>query len=200
MNKSYIEQKKARDAVEAEKNYIVFGLMGGIILMLVGVLRWLAADGFREVLYLCVCALGLVLFLLGIAVPGLLKYPYKAFRFFGNTVGRAVFATLLTVLYVLLILPVGLLLRRKREAQGYFTWTQEPPEPRSMFADLAQSKSPAQKSGKASYFEIVYRLLAGLIANGKMILIPIVIILVIAGLILFFVSSNVMTAFIYTIF
>ena len=198
MAESYIERKKRRDAIEEEKNHIIFGLMGGIILMLVGGLNWLSAgQGFGEIVCVCVTALGLLLVLLAIVVPALLRYPYKAFRFFGNTAGKAVFAILLTALYVLLILPVGLILRRKREAQGYFTWEQ-PPAPRSLFRTI--DHTAAAKTGKASYFGIVYRLLSIFAANRKFILIPIVIILVIAGLILFFVSSNVMTAFIYTIF
>jgi len=114
--------------------------------------------------------------------------------------GRIIFSVILTALYILFILPVGLFLRRKRETQGYFTWGQTPPAPRSMFADINQRKSPALKTGKASYFGIVYKLLSVFITNRKFILIPIVIILVIVGLVLFFVSSNVMTAFIYTIF
>jgi len=199
MTETYLERKTRRDAVEEEKNHIIFGLMGGIILMLAGGLNWLTATGAWEIACICIAALGLIFVLLAIVVPALLKYPYRAFRFFGNTMGKTIFSVILTVLYVLLILPVGLLQRRKRESQGYFTWEQPPPEARSMFADLARIGGP-EKAGSASYFGIAYRLLAVFAANRKFILIPIVIILVIVGLVLFFVSSNVMTAFIYTLF
>jgi len=200
MAETYLDKKKRNDAMEEEKNHIIFGLMAGIILVIVGGLNWLSAQGPWETVCVCVAALGIAFVLLAIVVPALLKYPYKAFRFFGNTMGKVLFAVLLTVLYVLLILPIGLLLRRKREAQGYYAWGEEPPEPRSAFAQIEEKEGPAQKQGRASYFGIAYRLLSVFIANRKYILIPIVIILVIAGLILFFVSSNVMTAFIYTLF
>ena len=198
MRETYLEKKARIDAMEEEKNHIIFGLMGGTIQMIVGALNWLTAAGAWEVVCVCVAALGLLLVLPAIVVPAFLKYPYKAFRFFGNTMGKVIFAVILTALYCLFVLPVGLVLRRNREAQGYLSWEQESPEPRSLFADI--DRSATQKTGRASYFGIVHRLLAVFAANRKFILIPIVIILVIVGLVLFLVSANVVTGFIYTIF
>jgi len=200
MAESYIERKKQRDALEEQKNHIIFGLMGGVILAALGVFRWLSATGIWELLYPLIAGIGLLFILLAIVVPIALKYPYKAFRFFGNCVGKAIFAVILTILYIVIIFPVGLLLRRKREAQGYFAWDQAQPKPRSMFAELEQAQDRASKSKKATYLGIVLNLFSGLLTNRKYILIPAVVILVIVGLILFFVSSNVVTAFIYTFF
>ena len=200
MNKSYIETKKERDAFEEEKNHIMFGLVGGVILVLAGALNWLSTTGFWAVVCVCVFALGVLLLLFALAVPSLLKYPYQAFLFWGNLVGKAVFTVILTILYCLFILPVGLLLRRKRQAQGYFAWDETRPEPRSLFTELPQTDRAKAKTGKASYFGILYNLLSVFVANRKFILIPVVILLVVVGLILFFVSSNVLTAFIYTLF
>jgi len=195
-----MERKKQSDAFEELKSQIIFGLMGGAILMAAGALNWLSSyKGPREIACICIFTLGAVFFLLAVIVPSLLKYPYKAFRFFGNTVGKAIFAAMLAILYFLFIFPVGLFLRRKREAQGYFAWDGAPPQPRSMFADIVQTHGPPH-AAKASYFGILYKLLSVFAANRKYILIPAVIVLAIVGLILFFVSSNVMTAFIYTIF
>ena len=113
---------------------------------------------------------------------------------------KTLFAALLTILYCLLIFPIGLLLRGKREAQGYVCWDQARPEPRSMFMEINQVDTHMQGAAKASYFGVLYRLFSIFIANKKMILIPALIMIVLLGLILFFVSSNVMTAFVYTIF
>lgn len=198
--KTYLEKKEYSDAMEELKNETIFGLMGGIILMAVGVLNWLSAAKPWDVIFICVFFLGLAFLLLGVAAPSLLKYPYKAFRLWGNAVGKAVFAVLLAVLYFPLIFPVGLFLRRKRETQGYFAWKQAQPEPRSAFSDIARADGAAASPRRASYWGILYQLFSGLITNRKFILIPAVVILVIVGLILFFVSSNVMTAFIYTLF
>lgn len=198
MAESYLERKKRRDDMEELKNETIFGLMGGILLMLVGAVNWLMATGLREVACVCSFALGFLAFALAIAVPSLLKYPYKAFRFLGNAAGKAVFAAVLTVFYFLLVFPIGLFLRRKREEQGYFTWNAAQPKPRSTF--LGIPRAAGSKAGKASYFGILYNLVSGFVTNGKAVLIPVVVILVILGLILFFVSSNVITAFIYTIF
>jgi len=201
LTEPYLERKKQRDDLEELKNKSIFGLMGGVILMVAGALKWLSTERPWDIFYVCVFALGAVFFILGFAVPDLLKYPYKAFVFWGNLVGKAVFAVVLTVLYFLFIFPVGLAVRKKRAAQGYFVWEQDAPEPRSMFRETAETESRGKsKAGRASYFSITYKLFSAFAANGKYILIPAVIALVIIGLILFFVSSNVMTAFIYTIF
>jgi len=200
MKKTYIELKKDKDILEEEKNQIIFGLMGGIILMVLGALNWLTSGpGVWEIVCICIAALGAVFFLLAIIVPAFLKYPYKAFRAWGNFVGKILFSFVLAILYLLFIFPVGLFLRRKREEQGYFTWDGTPPPPHSIFADLTQSENQARTT-KASYLGILYRLLALFAANRKYILIPAVIVLVIVGLILFFVSTNVVTGFIYTLF
>jgi len=198
LNEPYIERKKQRDTMEEQKNESIFGLMGGLILMAAGALNWLSATGPWEVVCICIFAIGFIFFLLGIVVPAFLKYPYRAFRFWGNAAGKALFAAVLAVLYCLLVFPIGLFMRRKREEQGYHSWNKEPPKPRSMFADIKQTQ-PLKKT-KASYFGILYSLLSVFIINRKFILIPATIILVIVGLVLFFVSSNVVTAFIYTIF
>ena len=200
MKKTYLELKKDRDILEKEKNQIIFGLMGGIILMAVGALNWLSSGpGVWEIVCICIAALGVIFFLLAIIVPAFLKYPYKAFRFWGNLVGKVLSAVVLAILYFLFIFPVGLFLRRKREEQGYFSWGDARPQPRSMFADLTQSENQPD-SAKASYLGILYRLLVLFAANKKYVLIPAVIVLVIVGLILFFVSTNVVTGFIYTLF
>lgn len=200
MKKSYLELKKDKDALEEEKNYSVFGLMGGIILMAVGALNWLSSGpGKWEIIYICIAALGLIFFLLALIVPTFLKYPYKVFRAWGNLVGKAVFVVVLAILYFLFIFPIGLLLRHKRETEYYFTWGDNPPKSRSVFADLAQQETKVH-AAKTSYLGILYRLLALFVANKKYILIPAVVVLAIVGLVLFFVSANVMTGFIYTIF
>ena len=200
---SYLQRKRQNSAREEEKNQIIFGLMGGVILMIAAALTWLSSQkGLREIVCIFIFALGVLFFMLAIVVPSLLKYPYKAFRFWGNLVGRAVFTIVLTILYFLLVFPVGLLLRRKRAGQGYYAWAQAQPKARSMFIDIAQTDihNDSPMAMKASYFLILYKLLAVFIANKKYVFIPVVVLLTIAGLILFFVSSNVMTAFIYTLF
>jgi len=197
---TYLEKKKRGDALEEEKSRIVFGLAGGVLLMLAGALNWLNCEpGPWEIVCVCVFALGAILALLAVVVPAFLKYPYIAFRFWGNLVGKVIFAAVLAVIYCLLVFPAGLLVRRKRGAQGYAVWDQTQQQPRSMFTDTAGTDGFSRQA-RASYLGILLRLISGFAANGKYVLIPAVIVLVIVGLILFFVSSNVATAFIYTLF
>jgi len=199
MTATYLEQKQRRDAMARRKDESVFGLVSGLLLLSAGAIRWLSAADAWDIASLCLAGLGLAFFLLGMAAPSLLRWPYRGFRFFGNLMGKAVFAVVLTALYLLLVLPVGLLSRRKRLAQGYVTWDKTPPKAQSMFADWNPTGSGG-KDGGSSYFGILYRLLALFIANRKIILIPVLVVLVLVGLILFFVSSNVVTAFVYTLF
>jgi len=186
---TYLERKAQNDANELEKNQTIFGLMAGAILMLVGFLAWLAVTpSIWSVLLLCAIGLGAVLFLLSVAAPALLKYPYKGFRAWGNFMGKVIFTLVLAVVYVLFVFPVGLMLRRKAQA----------PSPSSQFRPISQENIPS--AAKSSYFGVMQKLLSLFMLSKQYMMIPVLILLALLGLLFFFVTSNVVLAFVYTIF
>jgi len=197
---TYLEQNRSRAERELEKNRSIFGLMGGTILVLFGGLAWLSATpgSIWSAVFVGLVALGFVVFALGLIAPALLKYPYKAFRAWGNFMGKAVFSIILAVIYVVFVFPVGLLLRNKRGESGYAAWQQPSSCSRSTFCDIANIET--SNIASTSYLGIMHRLLCAFVANKQYVLIPVVVVLVLLGLVFFFISSNVVTAFVYAIF
>jgi len=195
----YLERKKQNDEKELEKNHIIFGLMAGFILIVVGFLLWLTVTSrLWAMMLLCVIGLGGVLLLLAIIAPALLKFPCKAFRAWGKLMGRVIFTAVLVMVYFLLIVPVGLGMRRKQENQGYAQWNETPPKLCSTFCAMPNI-NPTQAE-KTSYFNIVQKLLALFVASKHYLMIPALIIMVLLGLVFFFTTSNVVLVFVYAIF
>lgn len=205
MTESYLQAKRRREACEEQKGEIVFGLLGGFLLLVLGVMNNWPIDrqfGFFTVMSYVFIAAGLCFILVAVVVPALLKWPYKGFVFLGRKIGGAVLMVLLTVIYGLIVLPVGLLFRHKRKQAGFYSWTGSFPYKDASFETMGakeqkgfESPVPAQLPGK------IYMLFETLVRNKRVFLIPAAVLLILLGLILFFAASNIVfNFFIYTLF
>lgn len=200
MTETFIEKYSKKKVIEERNNEILFGLIGGTLLSSGGFLKFLTSEG--PLMYGCivVCVLGICVFLVAIIVPSVLKYPCKAFLFLGNKTGTIVFTVVLTVVYSVLILPVGLLLRNRRQRYGFYCWEGSFCEDETAFETLKTHKSTESGFTRSSFLWSLYRVFGTVTHNKRYFLIPAIIILVLAGAILFFVSSNVVVYFVYPLF
>jgi len=204
-NSSYLQTKQQREAYENQKGEIVFGLLGGFILLVFGIMNnWPIYGSFNvfAIMSYIIISIGLILILLGIVAPALLRLPYKGFVFIGKKIGSALLLLLLTVIYGLMVLPVGLFMRKKRKHLGFFTWTGNFPYEETSFEAIKDwDKTDAEGSIKSPFLKNIYKLFGTLVRNKRAFLIPATVVLVLLGLILFFAASNVVfNFFIYTLF
>lgn len=205
MTDSYLQTKKQREAYEEQKGEIVFGLLGGTVLLLAGILNtWPIRGifGLTDIICLVIIFAGICFVLLGIAAPALLKYPYKGFIFIGEKIGEEVLLIILSLIYLVLIIPVGLIMRKKRKSLGFFTWSGEFPYKEKTFEEITESGSKdIDTTIKSSFLRNIYKLFGTFIRNKSFFLVPAAVILVLLGLILFFAASNIVfNFFIYTLF
>jgi len=202
---SYLQKKQQREAYENQKGEIIFGLLGGFILLFFGIMNnWPVYGSFNlfEIMSLALIASGLCLILLGIIAPALLRLPYKGFVFIGKKIGSVIFFVFLTIVYGVIILPVGLIIRRKRKNLGFLTWSGDFPYEEKAFEEIRTGDTNnADSSIKSPFLKSLYDLFGTLVRNKRAVLIPAAIVLVIIGLILFFAASNIIfNFFIYTLF
>jgi len=204
---SYLQKKKQREAYEDQKSEIIFGLLAGTVLFLFGLLYPFPVDPLLKFTVYNVISIGLIniglcMILLGIIVPAFLELPYKGFVFLGKKIGEAILLIFLAVTYFIIVLPVGLIIRKRRSSLGFFTWSGDYPYEEKSFEKIGAGGGMDIDSTKNfPLLENIYKLFGTLIRHKRSFLIPIVIILLLLGLILFFAASNIVfNFFIYTLF
>lgn len=193
----YMELRTKSLKEKEMKDDAVFGLLGGIIMVALGSLRWLISVSWISCIWLFIALTGGLLFLTGLIAPCLLRKIYRVFSIVGNKIGEIIFWTLLIIVYCLFIIPVGILMKKKREEYFYAEWENEyTGKEKSGFIVW----SGKEKSDRNGMLGTVWGLMEYVIGNGKSFLLPVIVVLIVLGIILFFVSSSVLAPFIYTLF
>ena len=200
-----------------------FGLAIGCAFALTGTFGWLCVVSSFDGLWLTMLFVGLVLMVLGTWLPEALEYPCQWWMTLAHWQGRFVMTVLLTVIYFTLIVPAGLLLRRRNGTHPFHSWSGslpmevlgwEPLAPRdnpdhfkrsdsAVDAGLAMKVTALRdftRSDRRSLPRLLLATLGFFYARGHYLMLPILIVLLGMGLLLFFVQGSVLAPFIYTLF
>ena len=94
--------------IKSEKSdFRNFGITVGIILLIIsGFLFWKEKESFQILLFF-----GITLFLLGIAIPFILKPIYWVWMIFATILGWIMTRVILSLLFYIILTPIGLILR-----------------------------------------------------------------------------------------
>ena len=204
----YLNDRKKRLELEEISDLAIFGQVGGLIFCWLSGTAWINLCWFEpskwlnygrvlSPLMVLIFAFGLYMIFCGVIIPQWLNWFYKIFSYIGNKIGEIIFKILLTILYVIFVIPIGIIYNKHRQKYLYAFWDDKYPyDEREGFTDW----KPADTSNKKGMAGTSLKLFGMLVNNGQYILIPVVIFLIALGIILFFVSSSVMAPFIYTLF
>ena len=144
--------------------------------------------------------LGWLHLLLAVVLPQALYWPERAWSLLAQWQGKLVMAVLLTIVYFGLIWPARWL--RRGADPGFWSWEGERPSIGSAWRPLDGSEPESELVHHRQRSLPV--LLAGVVAfffrRGHFVLLPILILLLVLGLVLFFVQSSALAPFIYTLF
>ena len=198
MQSGYLLRLKLRRAREARRRQVGLGLIGGWLLLFVGVFKWLYAANSSQGAALAFMVVGGLFFVAGLLCPSLLRPVESALRAAGNWIGHGIFSVLLTVTYFCVITPVGLAMRLGRGTAPFY-FGQGVPE--GWTPKIIDDGSPAKTND--NYRPLLLQPLvvfAYFIRLRRFVLIPILVFLLVAGLVLFFVKSSVLAPLIYTLF
>ncbi len=199
----YLIRLRERSAWLALKRQIVLGLVGGWLLLLIGGFRYFYEVHARGPVAIALLVAGGVLLAMGLAWPQGLAGVERGVRAATGWIGKGVLMAFLSVTYFAVITPVGLLWRAARGSHPFYAWTDRPPAamegwvPKSVVDDAraASAEAGIRRLATQPFFVVGY-----FVRNGHFMLLPVVVFLLVAGLVLYFVKTSALAPFIYTLF
>ncbi|MBQ7638225.1 MAG: hypothetical protein IJS90_04930 [Clostridia bacterium] len=185
----YDEKSLKKEISDASIALIVMGF----ILIFAAFLRWLVSVGFAQILSAAAIALGFALIVIGaFFTKNVLPVTRKVFAIF-NKIGAFVIRGLLAPVYALTYITTFWYAGIKRRDYQFFEWDGSPPAESTFF-----EKENAAILNKKRAFGVIGSIFSGISSHKIYILFPLVIILLLIGLVFFFISSSTVFSFIYT--
>jgi len=200
---SYLHRLKQRRRMTQLKEQIVFGLTLGWLLTLVGGFHYFFAVGTNDNFWRSMLYVGIVLIALSIILPSMIGLLQKPLKNGTQAIGEFLFSLILILNYFLLILPVGLLLRKLQKNTSFYTWRNKRLSEMIGWTDWkAQESMEALQhgtKGRSLALQLVW-VISYFVRNGHYLFIPVLVLLLVLGLILFFIKASAFAPFIYTLF
>jgi hypothetical protein len=201
----YLQRLQERRDTAELKRVIVFGLVLGWLLVIVCGSKYLFVVGAKDALWKAGMWLGFVILGITVIVPSLLTVVEHAFKAVGEVLGKAIFAVLLGIIYFVLFTPVGLIMQR-RGVRPFHSWKDLPraEEIEGWVPKEQVAAAPgAAATGTSRNLPLIaqpFLVLGYFIRNGRYVFVPALVLMIVFGLVLFFVQSSALAPFIYTLF
>jgi len=202
MGTDYLARRSARLALEALKKEIVFGMVISSMLLAVGTWHRYLVVGANDPLWATVAVVGVLGWCVTLVLPSLWKGPEYALGLAMRKLGAWLFAVVLTALYVAFVVPVGWLLRRTSGTGPIVAWDNPEAIPRGEGWRAKEVTFEARIGGRGKP-NLARRFLAVLqffARRGHWLFLPLLVVLLALGIVLFFVKSSALAPFIYTLF
>lgn len=200
---SYLQRLKQRQQLADLKEQIIFGLTLGWLMTLLGGFHYFFVGGTGDRFWQWMFCFGIGLISLSLILPAAITIIQKPLQAATQKIGELLFSLILILNYFLLILPVGILLRRIQTKNSFHTWKHKPLTETSEWMDW-RSQEPIQvlqrDVKKRSLMLQFAWVIAYFFRNGHYLLIPALLLLGVLGLIMFFIKASALAPFIYTLF
>jgi uncharacterized protein DUF5989 len=197
----YLQSLALRRQAAAIRQQTAYGLVIGWVLTLVAGFIFFCVPNRVDWLWSALIVVGLMHLGAAVVLPQSLAWPQRAWIALARWQGCLVMSVLLTVVYFALIWPANWLSRRG--TRGFVAWDDQPPDSTTAWEpiDLPEMELSHAAGQHARSLPL---LLAGVIGfffrRGNYVLLAIVILLLVLGLVLYFVQSSALAPFIYTLF
>lgn len=197
---SYLQQRACRLQSEKITQCAAFGLVLGVGFSLYGAIGYSVGLAFSDMYYLAFMCVGLVLLGFGIAQPLLLDKPSALFRVVAGKLGHFIFQVLLIAIYYALLTPLAVL-RSKQSPQAPFVAWASNTTGHGYGWSPKQTRTMVQAGkGKANLAGTFYAILVYFARHGRWFMLPLLVVLLSLGLLLFFAQTSAFAPFIYTLF
>ncbi|HEY9831161.1 MAG TPA: DUF5989 family protein [Stenomitos sp.] len=199
---SYLQRLKQRQQLAHLKEQIVFGLTLGWLMTLIGGFHYLFVINSNETFWKVLLYGGISLIALTSIIPTaicLLQIPLKGIT---EKMGKGLFLLSLSFSYFFLILPVGVLLRKQQKNTSFYTWQDKFKTNVEGWSKWERENiKPLQPGAKKRPLMLQLAwVVAYFIRNRHYLFIPVLVLLLVLGLIMFFVKASALAPFIYTLF
>lgn len=198
---TYLVRRQARLSLDALKRDIVFGYVVSCILLALGLWKYFIVVGASDSLALLMAGCGACGMLLTLIFPSAWSLPQSGAAALMRHVGGFLFAVLLAFVYAVLVTPFGILLRALKGRAPIYQWADHPPEgmegwhPKVVLCETNHGGN--RRAGVARRF---VHIIAFFIDRGHYLFLPMLVILIALGLVLFFVKTSALAPLIYTLF
>lgn len=201
----YLRELADRREAEQIRQLTSFGLTIGWLFTLTGGFCWFCVVSQIDWFWHSLLLAGVALILLGTLLPQALEVPHRAWMSLAHLQGRLVMSVVLTIFYLALITPLGWWERRRhRGSSPFHSWQETPPQVITAWEKLPTAEQPEtaatyRRRKARSLISLFAETLAFFFRRGHYLLLPILILLLVLGLVLFFVQTSALAPFIYTI-
>ncbi len=197
----YMQQLSLRREAAEVQRLVMYGLTLGWIFFLVGSFLLCCVPSRFDWLWTAVALVGLAHLALAVIIPQALAWPERVWMTIARWQGHLVMTVLLTIVYFALIWPASRVSRRYQ--RGFFGWQGKQPDTKTAWEtmDLRAVDSPSvSRSGYRSLPVLLAGIIGFFFRRGNYILLPIIVLLILLGLVLFIVQNSVLAPFIYPLF
>jgi len=203
INPAYFKQLKERRWRKHQQDLAVFGIAGGGLLALFSGFRLFYINDNLEILWTILGVLGLALAVVGLIFPPALDRVLQVYRRAANGLGNILFKLLLAWVYALVITPVGWLIRHTSGSAPFYSWVGEAPQEIEGWTDKQvddHTLSVAKEGKKRGTLLMPVDVFAAFIRYRRFVMLPVLVVLIALGVLMFFVSTSSLAPLIYTLF
>lgn len=200
----YARQLAERREIERIEQFANFGLALGWTMALAGGFCWFCVISRLDWLWSSMLFVGMGLIAVAVVLPELLELPCRWWMKLAHFQGWLVMTVMLSAIYFSLITPVGWFQRRRKGTHPFYSWDDgHAPLLRTGWEPLsvkAVVTSNPTRTGRRSLLTLLLSTVGFFYGRGHYFVLPILVLLLVLGVILFFVQGSVLAPFIYTIF
>lgn len=199
---SYLQRLKQRQQLARLKEQIIFGLTLGWLITLISGFHYFFAINQNDSLWQMLLYIGLGLMAITIILPSSIVIFQTPLRKATEKIGETIFSLILITSYFLLILPIGILFKKQQKNTSFHTWQSRFSYQVEGWRKLNQVNLEPRllEDKKRSLVLQVAWIIAYFVRNKHYLFIPILVLLLVLGLIMFFIKASAFAPFIYTLF
>mgnify|MGYP005837175775 CR=1 FL=1 len=199
----YLRRLRERQQLTRLKQQVVFGLTLGWIITLFSGFQYLFAVNANDSLWKILLVMGVVVIALAIVFPSTLAWIEKLFRLVTQHIGEVIFSLILITSYILLIVPVGLILQWWKGTEPFYSWQDKCTiavqgwVTKEIREEMGQIRADDRK--RPLIVQSIW-VVAHFFRSGNYLFIPVLTLMLVLGLVMFFVKTSSLAPFIYTLF
>jgi hypothetical protein len=199
-SQGYLHRLNERRQLSELKQAVLFGLIIGWMMTLVGAFHFFFMLEGQAWLY--TCCFGIALLAATVVLPEVISFAQRFVQRIAAFVTGYLLKGVCATIYFIAVLPLGLLFQKTKGTHPFYTWTDAPPESGEGWVDkrITASSRSGSSTGFWSFLTQPIHLVQYFATNAQAILLPCLIICLVVALIAIFAESSVMAPLIYTLF
>lgn len=199
----YLKRLEEREREQRLNGQAVFGVIGGGLLFAISGFKYFYLGGEIEQLWAALCFTGGILMLVGFFYPPALAPVLKVYFKIGNFIGNLFLSIVLSLIYFLVITPGGAIVKKVRGAAPFYSWDTTSPAPIEGWTPkiVQVEEKPVSRTSKNRYLLAQpFLVITYFIRYKNFVFIPVLLLLITIGLLMFFITTSTLAPLIYTLF